>query len=114
MPAASDHDGDAPGKRDRDDLLGLLGDLTALVGARSEADVLGAAVDAACRATASRRGVAGRFDGAAATSDGWYEVDAGWTRATGRWATGETFSARPPGGDLAVLCIRLVADPGVH
>ena len=27
---------------------------------------------------------------------------------------GEAFSARPPGDDLALLCIRLVADPGVH
>jgi len=89
VPAASDHGRDAPGERDRDDLLELLGDVTALVGARSEADVLRAAVEAACRATGSRRGVAGRFDGAAATSDAWYEVDAGWTRAPGRWAAGE-------------------------
>jgi len=29
-------------------------------------------------------------------------------------AAGEAFSARPPGDDLALLCIRLVADPGVH
>lgn len=89
MPAASDHDGDAPGERDRDDLLGLLGDVTALGGVRSAADVLCAAVEAACRASGSRRGVAGRFDGAAATSDAWYEVDVGWTRAPGRWAAGE-------------------------
>jgi serine phosphatase RsbU (regulator of sigma subunit) len=89
VPAASDHGRDAPGERDRGDLLELLGDVTALVGARSEADVLCAAVEAACRATGSRRGVAGRFDGAAATSDAWYEVDAGWTRAPGRWAAGE-------------------------
>ena len=89
MPAARAHDVDAPGERDRDALLELLGDVTALVGARSEADVLRAGVEAACRATDSRRGVAGRFDGEAATSDAWYEVDAGWTRAPGRWAAGE-------------------------
>ncbi|MCX6372490.1 MAG: PP2C family protein-serine/threonine phosphatase, partial [Actinobacteria bacterium] len=29
-------------------------------------------------------------------------------------AAGEAFSARPPGDDLALLCIRLMADPGVH
>ena len=29
-------------------------------------------------------------------------------------AAGEAFSARPPGDDLALLCIRLVADPEVH
>jgi len=89
VPAASAHDVDAPGERDRDALLELLDDVTALVGARSEADVLRAGVEAACRATDSRRGVAGRFDGEAATSDAWYEVDAGWTRAPGRWAAGE-------------------------
>jgi hypothetical protein len=89
VPAADDHGRDAPGERDRDELLELLGDVTALVGARSEADVLRAAVEAACRATGSRRGVAGRFDGEAAASDTWYEVDAGWTRAPGRWAAGE-------------------------
>lgn len=89
MPATSHHGRDAPGGRDRDALLVLLGDVTALVGARSEADVLRAGVEAACRATGSRRGVAGRFDGEAATSDAWYEVDAGWTRAPGRWAAGE-------------------------
>ena len=51
--------------------------MTALVGARSEADVLRAAVEAACRATGSRRGVAGRFDGEAATSDAWYDARRG-------------------------------------
>ena len=29
-------------------------------------------------------------------------------------AAGEAFSARPPGDDLALLCIRLEGDPGVH
>jgi len=88
VPAARDHGRDAPGARDRDELLELLGDLTALLGARSETGVLRAAVEAACRATGSRRGVAGRFDGEAATSDEWYEVGAGWTQAPGRWASG--------------------------
>ena len=97
MPATGQNDGDAPGERERDGLLELLGDVTALVGARSEADVLSAAVEAACRAGGSRRGVAGRYDGATATSDAWYEVDAGWTRAPGRWTAGE--------GAPSVVCL---------
>lgn len=86
MPATNDHDGGARGERG--DLVGVLRDVTALVGARSDAEVLRAAVEAACRATGSRRGLAGRFDGEAATSDSLYKVGAGWTRATGRWAVG--------------------------
>jgi len=101
VPATGDHEGDAPGERDRDDLLELLGDVTALVRASSEAGVLRAAVEAACRAGGSRRGVAGRFDGVAATSDAWYDADAGWTRAPGRWAAGE--------GAPGVVC--LIAQP---
>ena len=89
MPATSDPSSDAPDERGRDDVLGLLGDVTALVGARNEADLLRAAVEAACRATGARRGVAGLFDGEAARSDAWYEAGAGWTRAPGRWAAGE-------------------------
>ena len=72
-----------------DQLLELLDAVAALVGAGGEADVLRAAVEAACLATGSRRGLAGRYDGEAATSDSWFEVDAGWTRAPGRWAAGE-------------------------
>jgi serine phosphatase RsbU (regulator of sigma subunit) len=89
VPAEGGHGRAGRGRSDRDDLIELLGDVTALVGARSEADVLRAAVAAACRATGSRRGLAGRFDGRAATSEAWYDADAGWTRASGRWAAGE-------------------------
>ena len=89
MRVAGDHAGDAPGERERDELLELLGDVANLVGARGEADVPRLAVEAACRATGARRGVAGRFDGMAATSDSWYDADAGWTQAPGRWAAGE-------------------------
>jgi hypothetical protein len=89
LRAASGPDGDPPGKRDRDAQLELLGDVTALVGARGEADLLRAAVEAACRVTGARRGVAGRFDGEAARSDAWYEAGAGWTRAPGHWPVGE-------------------------
>jgi serine phosphatase RsbU (regulator of sigma subunit) len=89
VPAAGDHECDAPSERARDDLVALLGELTALVGARREADVLRAAVAAACRAIGSRRGLAGRFDGEAATSEAGYDTHAGWTRAPGRWVAGE-------------------------
>jgi len=95
VPATGDRRRDAPGERDG--FLQLLGDVTVLVGARDEAGVLRAAVEAACRATGARRGLAGRFDGEAATSDAWYEVAAGWTPAPGRWAAGEG----PPG----VVCL---------
>jgi Stage II sporulation protein E (SpoIIE)/GAF domain len=86
MPAG---DSGEPVDRDRDGLLELLGDVAVLIAAGSAAGVLRAAVEAACRATGSRRGVAGRFDGEWATSEAWYEVDAGWTVAPGRWAAGE-------------------------
>ncbi len=89
MPAASDHGRRASGGQDRDARLELLGDVAALMEARSETDVLRAAVEAACRASGSRRGVAGLFDGVAATSEARYEVGSGWTRAPGRWAAGE-------------------------
>ncbi|MCX6372031.1 MAG: GAF domain-containing protein, partial [Actinobacteria bacterium] len=87
MRAASGPRREVPGALD--DFLELLCDVTALVGARSEADVLRRAVEAACRATGARRGVAGRVDGAAATSDARYEVGADWKPAPGRWAAGD-------------------------
>jgi hypothetical protein len=98
MPSAGADDRDVRGERERVGDVGLvLDDVTALVGARDEADVLRAAAEAACHVTGSRRGSAGRFDGAAATSRGWYDADAGWTQAPGRWAAGES----PPG----VVCL---------
>jgi serine phosphatase RsbU (regulator of sigma subunit) len=89
VPAASDHGRGPAGSPDRDALIELLGDVSALVGARSEAGVLDAAVEAACRVTGARRGLAGRFDGAEASSVAWYGTDAGWTPAPGRWAVGQ-------------------------
>ncbi|MCX6364449.1 MAG: SpoIIE family protein phosphatase [Actinobacteria bacterium] len=89
MRGAGGREPDDGGDERSDELLGVLHALTALVGARGEADVLRLAVEAACRATGSRRGLAGRFDGEAATSVAWYEVDAGWTGAPQRWAAGE-------------------------
>jgi len=89
VPAASDHGHGLAGSPGRDALIELLGDVAALVGARSEADVLDAAVEAACRVTGARRGLAGRFDGAAASSVAWHGTDAGWTPAPARWTAGQ-------------------------
>ena len=88
MPAPGAR-GATPAEPDRDDLARLLDDVAMIVGARREADVLRAAAEAACRATGSRRGLAGRFDGTTATADAWYQTDVGWTRSPGRWAAGE-------------------------
>jgi serine phosphatase RsbU (regulator of sigma subunit) len=104
VPGTGERALDDPGGPHDDELLKLLDAVAALVGARSEADVLRAAVEAACRASGSRRGVAGRYDGKAATSASWYEVDAGWTRAPGSWEAGE--------GAPGVVC--LTAKPLLH
>ncbi len=104
MPGTGGRAPDGAGDPRGDELLELLEAVMALVGAPSDADVLRAAVEAACRATGSRRGVAGRFDGAVASSDSWYEVGAGWTRAPGRWEAGE--------GAPGDVC--LTANPVLH
>jgi hypothetical protein len=91
MSSAGADGRDVRGERERVDDVGLLlDDVAALVAARDEADVLRAAAEAACHVTGSRRGSAGRFDGAAATISGWYVAGAGWTRAPGRWAASES------------------------
>ena len=87
MPATT-HPGGS-GEQERDDVLGLLADLTTLVGALDESAVLRAAVEAACRSTGSRRGVAGRLEGAAAVGQGTYDAATGWTNAPRRWAAGD-------------------------
>ncbi|MFA4965244.1 MAG: GAF domain-containing SpoIIE family protein phosphatase [Thermoleophilia bacterium] len=72
-----------------DELAGALTSIEPLIAARSVDEVLRAVSQAACRATASRRGVIGLFDGEAATSDGWYDVDSGWNRMRLRWDLGQ-------------------------
>jgi serine phosphatase RsbU (regulator of sigma subunit) len=72
-----------------DALADVLTSVEALTAALSVDEVLRAVTEAACRATGSRRGIAGLFDGEAATSDGWYEVGTGWSRARLRWELGQ-------------------------
>jgi serine phosphatase RsbU (regulator of sigma subunit) len=74
-----------PSGPDGDAFLALLERLRDLQTAATVADALDAAVLAGCAATDSPRGLAGLFDGVAATSDRWYDVDAGWTPARLRW-----------------------------
>jgi len=68
---------------------------TALISAASIAvavgvdDALRAAVEVACELTGSSRGLAGLFDGSAATSDAWYDRTRGWTAARLRWEIGQ-------------------------
>jgi serine phosphatase RsbU (regulator of sigma subunit) len=74
-----------PSDPSHDSLLELLGAVESLVGAEGVDAALHAAVEAACRVTGSRRGMAGLYDGEAVTSDAWYDAAAGWTKARLRW-----------------------------
>jgi sigma-B regulation protein RsbU (phosphoserine phosphatase) len=65
--------------------LDLLGAVETLVNATGVDAALHAAVEAACQVTGSQRGLAGLHDGEAVTSDAWYDVRAGWTKARLRW-----------------------------
>jgi serine phosphatase RsbU (regulator of sigma subunit) len=82
-----------PSDPSHDRLLDLLGAVESLVSADGVDGVLRAAVEAACRATGSQRGMAGLFDGEAVTSDAWYDVAAGWTKARLLWEPDQD----PPG-----------------
>ena len=68
-----------------DGRLDLLGAVETLVNATGVDAALHAAVEAACQVTGSQRGLAGLHDGEAVTSDAWYDVRAGWTKARLRW-----------------------------
>jgi serine phosphatase RsbU (regulator of sigma subunit) len=74
-----------PSDLSHEDLLDLLGTLDPLVNAEEVGAALRAVVEVACRLTGSQRGMAGLYDGEAATSDAWYDVEAGWTKARLRW-----------------------------
>ncbi len=73
----------------RNSVLGTLEGLAAVEAAASVEAALRAAVEAACAATASRRGLAGLFDGEAVTAGEWFDVTEGWTGAPLRWELGE-------------------------
>jgi len=84
-----------------DRLLDLLGTLESLVNAEGVDAALRGAVEAACWLTDSQRGMAGLYDGEAVTSDAWYDVGAGWTKARIRWeldqgAPGRVFLSATP------------------
>ena len=100
----------ASSEPERGDVLALLADLTDLFGALDESAVLRAAVEAACRSTGSRRGIAGRFDGAAVVGQGSFDTASGWTSRPHRWAAGE--------GAPGVVCLTgravLGAEPETH
>ena len=68
-----------------DGRLDLLGAVETLVNAAGVDATLHAAVEAACQVTGSQRGMAGLHDGEAVTSDAWYDVRSGWTKARLRW-----------------------------
>ena len=73
----------------RNPVLGALEGLAAVEAAGSVEAALRAAVEAACAATASRRGLAGLFDGEAVTAGEWFDVSEGWAGAPLRWELGE-------------------------
>ena len=108
-------------------LLGLLDDLGALVTAGSIEAILRAAVEAACRLTSSRRGLAALADEEEVVCDALFDTGEGWMRERLRWlrAAGgvgsvcdslELLTAAEPGADggerlAAVLGERFVALP---
>ncbi len=71
-----------------DDGLAALDDALPVIRAATVDDVLLATVEAACRLVGAARGLAGLFDGEAATSDAWYDRETGWHRARLRWEIG--------------------------
>ncbi len=93
-----------PAPPPHDELLATLNDLASLQEAGDVEAVLRAAVVSACHATGSRRGMAGLCDGAAVTSDAWYDVNAGWTKARLRWEMGEGAPGRVCVTATPLLC----------
>jgi len=71
-----------------DHVLNALEAALAVVRAGDVDAVLRAAVEAACRLTGSARGLAGLYDGQAATSGAWFDQETGWERQRLRWELG--------------------------
>ena len=69
--------------------LRLLERLADLVAATTVEDVLHAAVEAACLATASTRGLAGLCGPEGVAADDWYDAEHGWTPARLHWGADE-------------------------
>lgn len=81
-----------------------------LLRARTVDDVLRAAVEAACAATGSQRGMAGLCDGGAATSDSWYDVSEGWRPERQRWELDEGAPGRVCLSATPLVCERVPRD----
>jgi len=79
----------APQLPERPSSLRLLERLADLVAATAVDAVLHAAVEAACLATASTRGLAGLCGPEGAATEDWYDQERGWTPARLRWAGDE-------------------------
>ena len=88
----------------RDLVLGVLEGLAAVEAAGSVEAALRATVEAACLLTASRRGLAGLFDGEAVTAGEWFDVDGGWTGAPLRWELGEGAPGRVCESGMPLAC----------
>jgi GAF domain-containing protein len=88
----------------RDPILGALEGLAAVETAASVEAALRAAVEVACAATDSRRGLAGLFDGEAVTAGEWYDVSDGWTGVPLRWELGEGAPGRVCESGVPLAC----------
>lgn len=73
----------------RNPMLPALEGLAAVEAAATVEAALRAAVEVACLATASPRGLAGLTDGEAVTAGEWFDADRGWTGTPLRWVLGE-------------------------
>jgi len=93
--------------RPDDPVLKVLEGLAAVEDASSVEAALRAAVEVACAATASRRGLAGLSDGEAVTAGEWFDVAAGWTSAQLRWERGEGAPGRVCDSATPLACNHL-------
>ena len=84
--------------------LRLLERLADLVAAKTVDAVLHAAVEAACLATASTRGLAGLCGPEGAATDDWYDTERGWTPARLRWAGDEGAPGRVCVSATSLVC----------
>ncbi len=74
--------------------------------------VLSAAVEAACIATASTRGLAGLCGPEGASAERWYDAAAGWTQARMRWQDDEGAPGRVSQSGTPLVCNSLPPTAG--
>jgi hypothetical protein len=99
-----------PGEPPSDAFLSAMDGAVHVLRARTVDDVLRAAVEAACAATASQRGMAGLCDGEAVTSDSWYDVSEGWRPERQLWQLDEGAPGRVCLSATPLVCNRLPRD----